>query len=57
MKIKQTLKLNSEKKHSVRYDAQTGTPKTELALTSAYISKAVLGNRVPTEITITVEAD
>lgn len=46
-----TLKFNSEKKHSIRYDAVD----KDAVLSSAYIRKADLPRPLPLEIKITVE--
>lgn len=45
------MKINSEKKHSVRYDAID----KDAALTSVYVMKTSLPNPIPQTLTIKVE--
>lgn len=57
MKVSQILRLNEAKKHSVRYDAVSGTPSDQLYLTSIYVmKKAFPGEKFPPTITVTVES-
>jgi len=51
MQITVPMKINSEKKHSVRYDAVNG----EAAITSVYVMKSSLITPYPTKIIISVE--
>lgn len=51
MQIKIPMKINSEKKHSVRYDAVD----KDAGLTSVYIMKSSLPKTTPQEITVTVK--
>lgn len=50
MQIKVHMKINSEKKHSVRYDAVA----PDSPVTSIYIMKTGLGNSIPQNIIVTV---
>lgn len=50
MEIKIEMRINSEKKHSVRYDASD----KDAGLTSVYVMKSSLPNPIPQTITITV---
>ena len=45
------MKLNAEKKHSVRYDAIDD----KAAITSVYVMKTALNNKVPQIINIKLE--
>jgi hypothetical protein len=59
MKVTQTLVLNEEKKHSVRYDMDPALqPHDQVYLTSIYITKKAFINSSgwPRQITITIEA-
>lgn len=47
------MKINSEKKHSVRYDA---TDK-DAALTSVYVMRSFLPSKIPQALTIKVEME
>jgi len=51
MKITIPMKINSEKKHSVRYDAKDN----DAGVTSVYIMKSSLTTPYPSEVTISVE--
>lgn len=48
-----SMKINSEKKHSVRYDATTIDP----GVTSIYIMKTSLPDKIPQSVTIKVEME
>lgn len=50
MQIRVPMKINSEKKHSVRYDAVN----PDSPVTSIYIMKTGLGNVIPRSIVVTV---
>lgn len=52
MKKAVTMKFNSEKKHSVRYDCEA----QDALLTSVYVRKADLPRPFPQNIVVTVEA-
>ena len=47
------MKINSEKKHSVRYDAVD----KDAAVTSVYVMKTVLPINIPKNITIKIEME
>lgn len=51
MQIKIQMKINSEKKHSVRYDAISN----EAGVTSIYVMKSSLPNPIPQNIIVTVK--
>lgn len=45
------MKINSEKKHSVRYDAVD----KDASVTSVYVMKTSIPNPIPNNITVKVE--
>ncbi len=47
------MKINSEKKHSVRYDAVD----KDAAITSAYVMRTSLPTKIPQAITIKIEME
>lgn len=51
MQIDVPMKINSEKKHSVRYDATAN----EAGVTSIYVMKSSLPNPIPQNIIVTVK--
>ena len=51
MQIEVPMKINSEKKHSVRYDAVAN----DAGLTSVYVSKSSLPKPIPQSIVVTVK--
>lgn len=53
MRIEIPMKINSEKKHSVRYDAVSN----EAALISVYVMKSSLPKPIPQTITITINLE
>lgn len=53
MQITVPMKINSEKKHSVRYDAVNG----EAAITSVYVMKSSLKIPYPQNINVTIEME
>jgi hypothetical protein len=48
-----SMHINSEKKHSVRYDANT----SESAITSVYVMKTSLPKPTPQKLTITIKME
>ncbi len=48
-----TMKINSEKKHSVRYDAID----KDAAIQSTYVMRTSLPNVIPQSITVSVEVE
>ncbi len=53
MQIKIPMKINSEKKHSVRYDAVD----KDAGVTSIYVMRTSLPSKIPQTITVTVEME
>ena len=53
MQITIQMKINSEKKHSVRYDAVD----KEAGVTSVYVMKSSLTHPIPQSIVVKVEMD
>jgi hypothetical protein len=51
MQIRVPMKINSEKKHSVRYDALD----KEAGVQSVYVMRSSLPNPIPQEIVVKVE--
>lgn len=47
------MKINSEKKHSVRYDAVL----PDAAIQSVYIMKTAFPNKIPQTVTLTIQMD
>lgn len=52
-KVTVQMKINSEKKHSVRYDAV----EADSAVTSVYVMKTSLPSKTPQTITLTIEME
>ena len=53
MQITVPMKINSEKKHSVRYDAVNG----DAAITFVYVMKSSLKTPYPQNINVTIEME
>jgi hypothetical protein len=53
MQIRVPMKINSEKKHSVRYDAID----KEAGITSVYVMKSSLPAKIPQNIVVTIEME
>lgn len=53
---KQTIRLHSEKKHSIRYDG-TGSSDDPTIIRGIYVPRALLPKPAPSKLTITLDVE